>query len=652
MNKKYLVLDLETTGEKTFKRFCNPLDLRHTITLFAWKFQGEPTAVECNPSNYEGGIPREKLFDNMDLSKVSFICGHNVKFDLLYFWENEHFQQFLKDGGKVWDTCTVEYLLQGQRRLEKGGYSLNTLAPRYGGEVKDDRIGVMFEEGIKANEIDPGMLMPYAHEDVENTNKLLQGQSKKAKAEGMLPLIGAYMDHYLAITEMENNGMYVDLEVLARHRDIYENKLEGIKDAGVRYTGIENFNLGSNQQVSTFLFGTICSVAEGVLTNLKDHKHSEFIELVLAHRSTSKLLKTYIYCERLYKRANKKKGIVPGDIKSTTGLKSLVMPRTGCIHTNFKANRTRTGRLSSSKPNIQNMPPDVIDIFYSRYGDDGVILEFDYHQLEIVIQAFLTQSKNFIRDIKNGIDFHCKRLAYAEGMSYEAVHERVYDLSGDKEWHLKRKKAKVVSFQKAYGARPERVAESSGLPLSVVKEIFRKEDEEYPEIDIFYNGIFKHITINRIPTNQPIKIRDKQSGTQVERDGEYKAYGTWQSLTGKKYCFEEKACITRNNRVWRYFNLPDIYDYPIQGTAADIMACQVGRVFRKLIHHRNKCLMINEVHDSLILDVKKEHLEWTIETVRTILEDVKSTFSYRFDCDFNIPIKVDYSYGRNWKEAK
>ena len=98
--------------------------------------------------------------------------------------------------------------------------------------------------------------------------------------------------------------------------------------------------------------------------------------------------------------------------------------------------------------------------------------------------------------------------------------------------------------------------------------------------------------------------------------------------------------------------MPDIQDYPVQGTAADIVASQIGKVFRFLLKHRDRALIVNEIHDSLIVDVKSSHLEWTVSTICGILEDIGKTFKSNFNVEFNVPIKVDYSYGKTWLEAK
>lgn len=695
--KKYLILDLETTGKTTHKRFCNPLDPRHSITLLAKKWQGMPSEVEKNEEEYEEGIPAHRLFAKTELENVKFMCGQNLKFDMLWFWENEDWQKYLINGGTVWDTQTVEYLLSGQRF---GKRDLNTLAIKYGAKLKDDRIGEMFKAGKLANEIHPELLIPYAKADVDNTEIVMRGQAQLAKKHNMFPLIRVYMDHYLALAEMEFNGLYVDRDLAIKHTRRLQGEVEELKEKlsataeELRWPGeYVEFNPFSLEHTSCLLFGgeikTIqdrptlddegneqfyktgkragelktrktridvrfvglghsptlykatqkasgyWAVGDEVLSKMNDETAEDFLKL----RQLNKLLTTYFYSKEYTKE---------GKVKKITGMIPLIHKHTKCIHSEFQSALTATGRLSSRSPNIQNLPVEVLDIFCSRWGDDGVILDIDYSQLEVVVQAYITKCSKMIKDIEDGVDFHCKRLAYAENLSYDEV---VAKCAESDEWKHKRKKAKAISFQKAYGAQPKSIAESTGIPLHVIEKVFAAEDMEYPEIAEYYAEVQRQVLESRTPTKDLLKIRDKASGGQIEKDGEYAAYGTYQSITGKLYSFNERAVMTKRG-VFRYFSMPDIQDYPIQGTAADIVACQVGKLFRELIKHRDKCLLINEVHDSVILDVKKEHLDWTIETACAILTDVDSSFVEHFGVNFDVPIKVDYSVGRTWKEAK
>ena len=124
------------------------------------------------------------------------------------------------------------------------------------------------------------------------------------------------------------------------------------------------------------------------------------------------------------------------------------------------------------------------------------------------------------------------------------------------------------------------------------------------------------------------------------------------ATTQKLYAFEERAVLTRKGTVWRWFSDPEVKNYPVQGTAADIVSLQVGKVFKYMMQHRDKGLMVNEIHDSVILDVKKKHAKEITLKVKAILEDVSGSFKEKFNLKFDAPIRVDYNYGKNWKECK
>lgn len=659
---KYCVLDLETNGTTTYKRFCNPLDDRHTIELYSYKLNGREAKVSTTMPFSQLSVP---------------LIGQNIKFDLLYIWKNDVIQKFIQDGHLVWDTQTVEYLLSGQA---SGRYNLDSLAQKYGGTIKDDRIKTMYEQGYQSKDISHEILIPYAIADAENTEIVALAQLKEVTKRGMLPLVKLYMKHYLAVCEMEFNGLYVNQAPAWEKLKELEEQLEEL----LKNTSPPNwsqdipFSPLSNQHISVAMFGGALSytvdeqqvdeegnvikyktgLRKGEIKTKKTKKifdfdglyprygtgfypvdekvlqqyDCEFTKKILKIRELNKLISTYYYSDTG---------------KKQTGLLSLIHPD-GCVHSEYKTAFTTTGRLASTNPNVQNMPPSILDMFSSRWGDDGMICEMDFSQLEVIVQAYLTQCPNMIRDIENGVDFHCKRLAYAEGLSYEEVYNRCQE---SHEWKLKRKAAKQISFQKAYGAHPQSIAKSTGLSVDVVTRVFEKEDEEYPEINQFYELINEEVKKTRRVLPTLINIKNRDTGEYFQREGEQDAVGFYTSVTGKKYTYTEKAVLTQRG-VFRYFSQPDIQNYVVQGTAADIVAGTVGRVFEFLKKHRDKALMINEVHDSLILDVKKDYVDWTIENVLPILKDVRGLFKDTWGLDFNVPIDVGYKFGKNWLECK
>ena len=163
-------------------------------------------------------------------------------------------------------------------------------------------------------------------------------------------------------------------------------------------------------------------------------------------------------------------------------VKELVYDVDMCLHSNFQHTATNTGRLSCTKPNIQNQPDREFskakEHFTSRFVPSGNIIAADYSQLEICIQAQLSKDQNYIEDIKKGIDFHCKRLALKEGVSYDTIYREYKE--GNQEILQRRSNVKAFSFARAYGAGITKICTQTGLEENEVKKLIENEDKEYP----------------------------------------------------------------------------------------------------------------------------------------------------------------------------
>lgn len=695
MSINYHVIDLETSGEHSFGRFCNPLDARNAITSIAiFDSQTQDIKTAYNKDS----IPRTAKLPLLH----KLLVGQNIKFDLLYLWTNPSLIDWLHSGGIIWDTMLAEYLLTAQ---QTGENDLDSLALKYGGTLKDSYISDCFKAGLKSNEIDKDRLLEYNLQDVKNTDLIFKAQYREAKRRGILPLMRTYMDHLLAITEMEFNGMYVNREIadvkqleLEDHRAAVELKMLGYFNSIYQHNNFwpaaHLFDYNSAQQVSLLLFGGdyynvedvptgaiyktgahkgevktkkekikyripglynpqklwetkkagVFSVKDDVLQTLAREKanddsltgQNDFLQLLREYRSLNKLLTTYYYQEILDK---------DGAVKKVSGILSKIHPSTGTLHSSFNCAVTETGRLSSSAPNGQNLPAEILDMFTSRWGEEGEIVEIDMSQLEIVVQAYLTQSDPMIEAIKAGVDFHRMRLGYALNKSYEDV----INVPG---YEKKRKEiAKPISFQKAYGAMPETVHIRTGIPLETVKRVFEAEDRAYPEIPAFYKQIVEEVKYTRTMADELADIRVK-NGENFTIETERAASGYYQTFTGKRYQFQEKVMQTQRG-LFRYFHMPDIQNYPVQGTAADIVSLLVGTVFKDcVLRHRDDCKMIQEVHDSLILDVKKEKKELIINEVYSIMNSGAELLKKRFGVVWNVPLKADIKSGSSWAKCK
>jgi DNA polymerase-1 len=637
----YLVLDLETVGKETFKRFCNPLDPRHWVYVAASRASNEEAA---HSKVFETKKVSEDVLDyflESRLSGVQLLVNHNLKFDLLWLWKYPSLQAWLKNGGVIWDTLTVEYLLRGQDiKLAKKGHgelSLDSLAPLYGGKVKDDRLKEFWDQGMMSDQIPLDILLPYAEGDTINTELVYLGQLEKAKKMGTLPLIKTYMEHYLAVTEMEFNGMHVDLENVQQKAQNYTQELDLLQLEGKEIYGVDN--IGSPAQVSMYLFGEKRSVDEAVLLSQLDNSVG-FCEHVLKYRHVQKMLKTYTYYEEQYKRDNVKKGIVAGDIKRSGGLKSLVMPHTGCVHTEFNTSVTKTGRLSSKNPNLQNCPPEIIDVFNSRY-DNGKIIEADFSQLEVCILAYLSQDPVLIKEIEDGYDMHRANATF------------IYHKSAEEVTKAERKIAKFGTFGITYGQSPKAFAATHGLEEEAAALFFQKWYKKYAGVAKWHESLIEEVRSLAKLISNLIPIKNWDTGQSFTQDGEWMFQSIVNSCTGKRYAHYDKASVrTAGDEIRRRWHLPDIKNYPVQGLAADVVALCVGHLYRNLTPYRGRITLINEVHDAILLDVDSDHVKVAVDILNRVMGNGQEYFEKRFGMRFNVPLRVDISIGDNWKQCK
>lgn len=293
--------------------------------------------------------------------------------------------------------------------------------------------------------------------------------------------------------------------------------------------------------------------------------------------------------------------------------------------------------------------------FISRFGDDGVIVEADYSQIEVVGQAFLSGDKQMKEDVRNGIDFHCKRLSFKLGEDYEELLIKCKDDTNDyyKEYSKKRKHIKVFSFQKAYGAGATKIAYTLGIPIKEVKEFFAIEEALYPEITRQNERWIDEVEASKKPSNQRTF-----KGFQACR-------GFINSVTGKRYIFTEEDVPGYMQKTWKDgkltiktigFKPTKIKNYPVQGFAGELLYMAIGKITRALLKDkelRSKCIQINTVHDSLIFDIHKDVLFKALRLIKKIMLGVPEYMNEWFEgLNFDLPLDVEIKFGPNWLETQ
>ena len=516
-------------------------------------------------------------------------------------------------------------------------------------------------------------LLEYLKHDVLNTETVYLSQLAEVKRLKLEKFIEFQMDALLCTIEMEYNGMYVN-QIKAKHnkavlRHKLEVKEEEIKGVISSTLGELDINIGSNAQVSAVLFGGqikintreqvgvfksgakigeprykiqkdvvtingivkpspswetdkpgVYSVNESVLTALTKRKREaaakDLAILLLEYRGLAKEVNTYY--ESMVK-------LVQSD---------------GYIHHSLNHCATATGRLSSTKPNMQNIPknaggdnnqfPSVKQIFTSRY-DNGVIIELDFKNLEVVAAAFLSQDPVMIQDLVSGADPHVANAAIV-------FDKDISEVTADE-----RQIAKVASFQLLYGAGQQKIAEVmfDGDEDKATRFIFAYYDR-YSRLKLWQGDVAKSIRAGR-----------KISSHRTDR-GLPSGESTYRSCTGRLYKFLEYDApkFLCDKGVAVSFSPTEMKNYPVQGFAtADVVLFQLGKLFRVLSKHRDKCLLINTIHDSVLLDCKAGYKDIVIATCKDVLEDVKTTLK-ELGINFNVPIAVDPKSGASWGDMK
>lgn len=294
---------------------------------------------------------------------------------------------------------------------------------------------------------------------------------------------------------------------------------------------------------------------------------------------------------------------------------------------------TDTGRTSCKDPNLQNQPradsSKVKQHFVSRY-EDGVIIEFDYSSLEVVIFAYLTNDYQLIEDINNGLDIYLLAVAKIYNVDYTL-------LSKEDE---RRQIVKSTILAIVYGAGAGRISNELKITKEFAQTIINSFYERYPQAKIWQDNLVMYVN----GTKKLILGKLTKLGQPVHE-------GHYQGITGRLYKFEttDTPKWLKDKGILTGFNPPDIKNYPVQGTAtADIVLIMIGRLWRKCLNYRDRFSLVNTVHDSVIIDCKKEYIDFACKFVKDELESVKVMLKEVFDLDFNMNIKVEYKVGKSW----
>ncbi len=511
--------------------------------------------------------------------------GQNIKYDYIVLKRNG-----LELQGLEMDTMVLSYLLEPNW----GKHNLNKLAAVYlkTEAIPYEEIAGKGRNAVTMNKVDINKVTPYACQDADFAFRLASILFPRIKEEGLdnlyktleLPLIEV-------LANMEIWGVNLDKNVLYRLSEELQEKLHSLEKKIFTITG-EKFNLNSPQQMAYILFDKIglnssrktrktrsLSTNMDVLQELAG-KHI-IVECVLDYRKLSKLKSTY-----------------------ADTLPLLINPETQRIHTSYNQTVTATGRLSSSDPNLQNIP--VKDEWGKRFREafipspGNLLLSADYSQVELRVLAHLSEDPALIETFKKDRDIHQETAA------------RVFGDASDLFPDEQRRRAKIINFSMIYGASA----------FSLAKELGTTREEAQEFIDTYYAKYPKvHEYLEKIVT-----------------DAEKKGFS--ETLFGRKRQVPE---LRHSNNAIQQAGRRIALNTPIQGTAADLIKKAMIDIWQELKKKKLKTKMILQVHDELVFDVPDEEQK-IIE--RIVIDKMEKSFTLK------VPIKVHLGWGVNWAEAK
>jgi len=520
------------------------------------------------------------VFENNQIEKI----GQNIKFDLLMLA-----QYGIDLKGKLFDTMIAHYLVQPE--LRHGMDYLAEIYLKYRTIHFEDLVGSKGKNQADIRSVDIQKLCDYAAEDADVTFRLKQILEKELKSNGLENLfyeIEMPLMRVLAI--MERTGVRIDSEALRQSSEILTEEMLKLEKEIHTIAGFE-FNVGSPMQVGEVLFDRLklddkakktktgqYSTSEDVLEKIRS-KHP-IIGKILDYRGLKKLLSTYI-----------------------DALPQLISPVTGKVHTSYNQTVAATGRLSSTNPNLQNIPirdaqgKEIRKAFIP--GADSAFLSADYSQIELRIMAHLSGDANMLEAFNSGHDIHTATAA------------KIYKIPLEEVTSDMRRKAKTANFGIIYGISVFGLSDRLGIPRAEAKELIDGYFTTYPDVK-------------------------KYMDTSIQRA---KEMGYVETLFGRKRFLPD---INSQNSIVRGFAERNAINAPIQGTAADIIKIAMVHIQKRIEDEGLQTKMTMQVHDELNFTVPNSEIDRAKKMVVDEMEDA---------IKLQVPLIADCGIGSNWLEA-
>lgn len=511
--------------------------------------------------------------------------GQNIKFDILALRKYG-----VRVKGPLFDTMLAHYLLNPE--LRHGMDYLAETYLKYKTVPIEDLIGPKGKKQASMRTVPIEQIKEYAAEDADVTLRLKHYFAPLLKQEGLESLFFEMeMPLIYVLAEMEATGVELDTNALKQSSEVLSQQLSTLEDSIYDLAG-QSFNINSTKQVGEILFDKLkldekakktktggYSTSEEVLEKIRG-KHP-IVDKLLEYRGIKKLLSTYI-----------------------DALPALIHPETGKIHTSFNQAVTATGRLSSTNPNLQNIPVrdelgrEIRKAFIAD-DDDCIFFSADYSQIELRLMAHLSNDPHMVEAFCSGADIHAATAAKIYGIPVEEVTSDM------------RRKAKTANFGIIYGISVFGLAERLSIPRAESKELIDGYFQTYPRIKEYME--------------ESIRVAKEK--------------GYVETLFKRKRFLPD---INSHNAIVRGYAERNAINAPIQGSAADIIKLAMIRIHQRFEAEHLKSRMILQVHDELNFNVRKEEFDRVKEIVLDCMEHV---------LQLRVPLIADCGEGKNWLEA-
>ncbi|MBQ5860981.1 MAG: DNA polymerase I [Alistipes sp.] len=571
---KEFCFDTETTGFDMFRDRIVGM----SFAVEAHEAWYVDFSVENTPAFAEAVRP---LFENEAITKVA----QNIKFDMMVLS-----RLGIEVRGEKIDTMILHYLLDAESR-----HNMNFLAERYL-HYTPIAIESLIGKGARQltmDQVNIEAVKEYAAEDADITMQLKQVLWAEVEQQGLVELYRKVEEPMIdVLAAMELAGVKIDAGQLAEYGVELNAELQRLEDEIRREADEPMLNVNSARQLGEVLFGKMRITDKPKMTKTKQYSTDEeylqsfagkhpIVDNILTYRGVKKLLSTYV-----------------------EALPQLINPVTGRIHTSYNQAVTATGRLSSTNPNLQNIP--VRDDMGRRIREafvpsdsEHVLLSADYSQVELRLMAHLSGDEQLVDAFKQGADIHSATAA-------KLYHKSIEEVTSDE-----RRKAKTANFGIIYGISAFGLSQRLDIPRGEAKELIEGYFATYPQVK---------------------EYMDRAIAEAKERGYVVTAFGR------RRYLHD----ITSRNAVARGVAERNAINAPIQGSAADIMKLAMIEIHRRFLNEGIESKMILQVHDEVVVDTLRSELDRVKQIVQQSMESVAS---------LRVPLISDAGIGENWLEA-